>query len=84
MIVTRGYTSLLLLPISFSLLFIFVKSSVYYIKPDNQHANISSNTLEYYLQNATKYLASNNQLYFLPGIYKLDTSLKFRMPTTFH
>ena len=70
-----GYMTLLLLSMSFSL---FVRSSVYYIKPDNQHANISANTIEYYLQNATKYLASNNQLYFLPGVHKLNTVIKIQ------
>ena len=78
MTVAGGYTSLLLLPMSFLLLFPFVISSVYYIKPDNQHANISANTLDYYLQDATKYLASNNQLYFLPGVYKLNTVIKIQ------
>ena len=70
-----GYMTLLLLSMSFSL---FVRSSVYYIKPDNQNANISANTLEYYLQNATNYLASNNQLYFLPGVHKLNTVIKIQ------
>ena len=73
-----GCMTLLLISISFSLIFPFVKSSVYYIKPDNQYVNISANTLDYYLQNATKYLASNNQLYFLPGVYKLNTVIKIQ------
>ena len=71
-----GYiTVLMLLPL---LLFPLVKSSVYYIKPANQHINISANTLDYYLQNSEKYFVSNTQLYFLPGIYQLNMVIKIQ------
>ena len=71
MYITDCMTSLLL-PTLVSL-FPLVNSSVYYIKPVNQHVNTNANTLDYYLQNATKYFASNTQLHFLPGMYQLNT-----------
>ena len=70
-------TLLMLLP-STLLLFLPVKSSVYYIKPAGQHINISANTLEYYLQNTAKYFVSNTQLCFLPGIYQLNMVIKIQ------
>ena len=77
--IVADYIMLLLLLMSISLqLFPFSKSSVYYIKPINQHASISANTLDHVIQNATKYLASNNQMYFLPGFHKLDTTIKIQ------
>ena len=62
--------ALLLLPTL--VLFSPVDSSVNYVKPVNQYVNTNANTLDYYLQNATKYFVSNTQLQFLPGIYQLN------------
>ena len=75
-------TLLMLLP-SASLLFLSVKSSVYYIKPADQHVNISANTLDYYLHNTAKYFVSNTQLYFLPGIYQLNMVIKIQNVSNF-
>ena len=72
-----GYMTVLLLPASV-LLLSSVNSSVYVIKPANQDTNITANTLDYYLQNATKYFASNIHLCFLPGIYQLDMIIKIQ------
>ena len=55
-----------------------VNSSVYYVKPINQYANTSANTLDHYLQNATKYFVSNTQLQFLPGIYQLNAIIMIK------
>ena len=74
-----GYMRLLLLlPLSISLLFPLVKSSVYYIKPGDQQINITANNLDYYLQNAEKYFTNNTQLCFLPGIYQLNMTIKIQ------
>ena len=75
-------TLLMLLPLA-SLLFLLVKSSVYYIKPADQHVNISANTLDYYLHNTAKYFVSNTQLYFLPGIYQLNMVIKIQNVSNF-
>ena len=68
--------ALLLLPTL--VLLSLVNSHIYHVRPVDQYVNTSANTLDYYLQNATKYFVSNTQLQFLPGIYQLNTIITMK------
>ena len=51
-------------------------STVYNVTPDgNTSTCYHCFTLQHYLSNATKYLVSNTQLHFLPGLHHLPTDL---------
>ena len=59
-----------------------VTSTTYYVIPDHHpfHNYTKSNTftLQHYLNNASKYFVSYNQLHFLPGQYYINTDLVFK------
>ena len=47
---------------------------VYYVTPDDDNDNCSSNNLQHYL-NVSNYFTAHTQLYFLPGLHYLPTNL---------
>ena len=53
-----------------------INSVTYYVKSDDK-SSISNDTftLQYYIDNAEEYFSLNNELCFLPGVYRLSTTL---------
>ena len=57
-------------------------STTYYVIPDHysshHFADNNTFTLQYYLNNTSKYFTSHNQLHFLPGQYYINSDLVFK------
>ena len=53
-----------------------VNSTTYYVTSDDDSStNNDTFTLQHYISNTEEYFSSNNELYFLPGVYHLNTTL---------
>ena len=56
-----------------------VNSITYYVKSDDYFStNNDTFTLQHYINNTEKYFSSNNELYFLPGVHHLNTTLSLK------
>ena len=75
----RGELMSLLL---FALNLHIVTSTIYYVIPDDHNYSYNKDvnyfTLQHYLNNTSKYFASNNQFHFMPGQYYISNDVIFK------